>query len=710
MNGTPITRSMATERGKVIAPSPSPSPSSHSQPPPPPPPPASASPPPSPPTTTAPTITSKTVTVPDSTTEITHLYLTFATPLPHPNTAIRGPSAPTQQNSKKRVKGRTKRNGDSFPAPPNLEPYANPQTWPSSRKYLLLFLSCLGTWQTAYTAGAYSPPQRIMQAALEGHPSVEAVLTGITTFCLGFAFAPMVLAPLSEMNGRYPVFVAAGVVYVVFQAVCAVVTTLPGMVIARLFVGIGASVFSTMVGGVIADMWDARGRNTPMALFSGSVLVGTGVGPLVGAVMAQRMANTGKWRWIFWHQVIMAGAMMLVFAVFFRESRGSVLLSRKAKALNRWYEELEEHGYFGVWVAEDGSLCNGGSSSHGDAVDEEKGPGSASEQGQTACRLKRIRWRVKEDEERATLGQMIVISVSRPFHFLFTESVVFFFSLWVAFAWGVLYLTFGSIPLVYQRVYGWTLEDSGYVFSSLMVGAVFATAIGLWQDRLLSHPKWAASPASETAADINNNNNNNNSSSSSSSSSRNGTSNGSSNKQASSLSSSSSSSTSPQLPPPSAATSPLSDRIWAFLRRKFPASAPESRLYFTCITSTFLPIGLFIFGFSSRPDTHWIGPAIGMVLATMGILSVYLAVFNYFADAYHTYASSALAAQSFCRNVMGGAFPLVTRPLFINLGPAKAGAVLGSIGTALTVVPWVLVFFGEKIRARSPFASRSTSM
>lgn len=32
----------------------------------------------------------------------------------------------------------------------------------------------------------------------------------------------------------------------------------------------------------------------------------------------------------------------------------------------------------------------------------------------------------------------------------------------------------------------------------------------------------------------------------------------------------------------------------------------------------------------------------------MGIFSVYLAVFNYLADTYHRYASSAIAAQSCC--------------------------------------------------------------
>ncbi|KAK4034317.1 major facilitator superfamily domain-containing protein [Parachaetomium inaequale] len=608
------------------------------------------------PSSQATTPTPPTTSSPDATTEMTTLYLTFTTPLPTPNTTLRHPSKPTPNNNPP-------------PPPPDLTRYSNPQTWPSSRKHLLLALSCVATWLTAYTAGSYSPPQHLIRAALTDDLSEEAVLAGITTFCLGFAFAPMVLAPLSEMNGRYPVFVVAGVVYVVFQAVCGVVTNLAGMLVARFLVGAGASVFSTMVGGVIADMWDAKGRNTPMAVFSGSVLAGTGAGPLVGAVMAERLAEGGRWKWIFWHQVIVGGVMILLLVVFFRESRGSVLLSRKARALNRWYEALEEEGYFGVWGAEVGEegLVLGGSLK--DTEDEEKG--SVSDQQRTANGLRRIRWLVKEDEERASLGKMIATSISRPFHFLFTEPVVFFFSLWVAFAWGILYLTFGSIPLVFQDVYGWSLEQSGYVFVSLIIGAILATAIGLWQDRILYHPKWAISPLDAATG-----------------ASSGDSSDDSSNKH------------------PSSARASRSDRIWALLRRRFPAAAPESRLYFTCLTSTLLPIGLFIFGFSSRTDTHWIGPAVSLVLATMGILSIYLAVFNYFADTYHKYASSALAAQSFCRNVLGGAFPLVTGPLFTNLGPAKAGAVLGGIATALTVVPWVLVFFGGRIRARSPFASQ----
>lgn len=48
---------------------------------------------------------------------------------------------------------------------------------------------------------------------------------------------------------------------------------------------------------------------------------------------------------------------------------------------------------------------------------------------------------------------------------LFTEPVVFFFSLWVAFSWAILYLNFSSIPLVFSTNHGFNVQQIGAVFS-----------------------------------------------------------------------------------------------------------------------------------------------------------------------------------------------------------------------------------------------------
>ncbi|KAH8906349.1 MFS general substrate transporter [Coniochaeta sp. PMI_546] len=581
----------------------------------------------------------------DAGSDIRHVYLTF-------NRAV--PAANLEQSSQTQPP----------PPPPDLTAYINPTLYPTHRKNLMLLLCCIATFLTAYAAGSYSPATSLIKAELHA-PSTLGVIGGVSTFCLGFALAPMVLAPFSEINGRYPVFVVSGVIFVIFQAVCGVVTNLAGMLVARFFVGVGGSVFSTMVGGVIADLYEKSERNTPMALYSGFVLMGTGAGPLIGAAISHRMDGAGSgagatWRWVFWHQVIAAALLMAALVLLFKESRASVLLSRKAKALNKWYEQLEQAGYYGVWIEEEQTpqprpgasdqTLSDQTTQVGGSSDEEKGPtpnASRRASSVTALQLQRIRWIVKEDEERSSLGKMISISLYRPFHLLFTEPVVFFFSIWVAFAWGVLYLTFGSVPLVFARQHGWDIEKAGRIFAAIIIGGILGTAVGIWQEHVLHHPRWQ--PTADNDAD--------------------------------------------------------KSRFWSLLRRRFPVSVPEARLYCTCVTAILLPAGLFIFGFTSKRDIHWIAPAIGICLATMGIYSVYLATFNYLADTYHKYASSALAAQSFCRNVLGGVFPLVTGFLFTNLGESRAGALLGGIAIGLTAVPWVLVFFGERIRGRSPFAS-----
>ncbi|MCJ1233261.1 hypothetical protein MMC14_001216 [Varicellaria rhodocarpa] len=168
----------------------------------------------------------------------------------------------------------------SLSQPPDLRQYESPFTWSASRKSLITWLSCVVTAFTAYTAGSYSAAS--VQISQEWDVSIVATYVGITTFTTGFGIAPMILAPFSEINGRKPVFVATGILFVICQLCCAVTRSFPGMLVARFFVGVGGSTFSTMVGGVISDIYHTEDRNTPMALFSGAALFGTGLGPVVG--------------------------------------------------------------------------------------------------------------------------------------------------------------------------------------------------------------------------------------------------------------------------------------------------------------------------------------------------------------------------------------------------------------------------------------------
>jgi hypothetical protein len=105
----------------------------------------------------------------------------------------------------------------------------------------------------------------------------------------------------------------------------------------------------------------------------------------------------------------------------------------------------------------------------------------------------------------------------------------------------------------------------------------------------------------------------------------------------------------------------------------------------------------------SDPFTPWVLLAFAIGCATTSVISICLAVSNYLTDTYHRYASSALVGQSFCkspclfllrlsiyliklipllfpgRNMLEGAFPLVTNATFTNLGYPAASSLLGGI-------------------------------
>lgn len=199
--------------------------------------------------------------------EIRNLYLHFNTQLPVPDLSNSTIDATT------------------LPPCPDLTLYQDPMTWSSARKAFTLLLSCISTFLTAYSAGSYSPPAGLI--AEDINATRVTTLVGITTFCIGFSFAPMALAPVSEIWGRYPVFFGAGIVFVAFQGLCTVMPNLAGLLIARFFVGCGSSVFSSVMAGVLADLYTKEQRNTSMALFSASVMTGTACGPLVSTVFVE---------------------------------------------------------------------------------------------------------------------------------------------------------------------------------------------------------------------------------------------------------------------------------------------------------------------------------------------------------------------------------------------------------------------------------------
>lgn len=131
---------------------------------------------------------------------------------------------------------------------------------------------------------------------------------------------------------------------------------------------------------------------------------------------------------------------------------------------------------------------------------------------------------------------------------------------------------------------------------------------------------------------------------------------------------------------------------------------PEQRLLPAVVGSFLIPIGLFIFGWTSRTSIHWVVPAIGALLISAGMISIMNNVLLYVALAYPRYSASLFAGNDVVRSTIAFAGIMWSGPLFKNLGVDKGCTLLGGLTIGCIIGIVILYVYGAKLRARSKFA------
>ncbi|KAM0788476.1 hypothetical protein ACM66B_001609 [Microbotryomycetes sp. NB124-2] len=128
---------------------------------------------------------------------------------------------------------------------------------------------------------------------------------------------------------------------------------------------------------------------------------------------------------------------------------------------------------------------------------------------------------------------------------------------------------------------------------------------------------------------------------------------------------------------------------------------PEERLRLSLYASSFIPVSLFIFGWTSRENIHWIVPVIAASLYLPGIFLLFQSLAMFIVCGYQKLASSALASNALARASFGAAFPLFGRAFYDNLGLGPACSLLGGLSVLMIVPLYLLYRYGDRVRARS---------
>lgn len=131
---------------------------------------------------------------------------------------------------------------------------------------------------------------------------------------------------------------------------------------------------------------------------------------------------------------------------------------------------------------------------------------------------------------------------------------------------------------------------------------------------------------------------------------------------------------------------------------------PEMQLPQTIIASFIIPIGLFIFGWSSYPNIHWMGPVFGGGLIIFGVNIAYNGIFAFTIDAYRLFSASAMACNNVVRSTMASVFPLFGLQMYQSMGIQWATSLLAFLCIAFIPMPIIFWKYGARIRAKSKFA------
>ena len=151
----------------------------------------------------------------------------------------------------------------------------------------------------------------------------------------------------------------------------------------------------------------------------------------------------------------------------------------------------------------------------------------------------------------------------------------------------------------------------------------------------------------------------------------------------------------------------LFNRYWWLprFRKQGTDLAPEYRLPPFMLGAIICPAAIFWFAWTSDPQrtASPVAPAFAGVFIGAGIAAIYLPSYTYLVDVYLLHANSALAGVTGVRSILSFALSLAATAMYQHLGVGWGNTLVGLVFLALAPFPFLLWFYGEKVRSWSRY-------
>jgi len=130
----------------------------------------------------------------------------------------------------------------------------------------------------------------------------------ISGFLLGYIAVLPLIGRLSDLVTRQRILLFCLALFIVGSAITAVSVELPVLVFGRVLQGIGGGGLVPATLALVADLWPAERRGTPLGVVGAVQELGSVLGPLLGAAVLV----VAGWRAIFWLNVILGIVIAVV--------------------------------------------------------------------------------------------------------------------------------------------------------------------------------------------------------------------------------------------------------------------------------------------------------------------------------------------------------------------------------------------------------------
>ncbi|PQE25914.1 mfs multidrug transporter protein [Rutstroemia sp. NJR-2017a BBW] len=299
----------------------------------------------------------------------------------------------------------------------------NPKNWPTRKKWrMTLIVSCFA-FLSPLTGTMISPSTAAIGVSLHTDDFVKIELV-MSIFLLGIGFGPLVLGPLSEMNGRVPVLLYGNLFFILWNTVCGFSQNIGELTAFRLLSGFGGSAPLAVGGGLLSDLWKPEERGRALAIYTAGPLLGPAIGPIIGGYITQH----ATWRWIFWAVSIASACFEILAFCFLKETHPPQLLAQKAKRLRKETGDLN--------------------------------------------------LRTEYDSSDRTVMKLLRTNLVRPIRMISTQIIIQVLSIYMAVLYGIMFLVLFTFPLLWTNVYHQSVSTGSLNYISTGVGYTLGAQAG----------------------------------------------------------------------------------------------------------------------------------------------------------------------------------------------------------------------------------------